>query len=197
MVRSMLQALQADGPHPDHAEELSLFGQFVGAWAVDNAYFDDEGEERYDAEWRFGWTLDGRAVQDVLFHPPVSKANGTRAHSESIGTTVRLFEPRTARHEGTSSACAGGPTGTTSRSPARTAGATACAGASSRSRTTPSTGTASSVRATAASGGWSRRCSRGESPEPTRGPAPCRASGRRRSGRVAGPRRTSAGRRVP
>src|ERR687887_2335072 len=96
MVRSMLQALQADGPHPDHAEELSLFGQFVGAWAVDNAYFDDEGEERYDAEWRFGWTLDGRAVQDVLFHPPVSKANGTRAHSEGIGTTVRMFEPATA-----------------------------------------------------------------------------------------------------
>ena len=96
MVRSMLQALQADGPHPDHAKELSLFGRFVGAWAIDNTYFTESGPERYEAEWRFGWTLDGRAVQDVLFHPPASKAAGTRAHSEGIGTTVRLFEPATA-----------------------------------------------------------------------------------------------------
>ena len=92
MVHSMLQALQAEGPHPDHAEELALFGQFVGAWAVDNAYFHaDGGEERYEAEWRFGWTLDGRAVQDVLFSPPASKADGARVHSQHIGTTVRLF----------------------------------------------------------------------------------------------------------
>jgi hypothetical protein len=96
MVRSMLQALQADGPHPDHAEELSLFGRFVGAWAVDNTYFTASGPNRHEAEWRFGWTLDGRAVQDVLFYPPASKANGTRAYSEGIGTTVRLFEPATA-----------------------------------------------------------------------------------------------------
>jgi hypothetical protein len=96
MVRSMLQALDANGPHPDYAAELALFGQFVGAWAVDNAYFDANGsEERYEAEWRFGWTLDGRAVQDVLFHPPASKANGAHADSEGIGTTVRLFEPAT------------------------------------------------------------------------------------------------------
>jgi hypothetical protein len=96
MVRSMLQALQADGPHPYHAEELSLFGRFVGAWAVDNTYFTGSSSERREAEWRFGWTLDGRAVQDVLFHPPASKVNGTRAYSEGIGTTVRLFEPATA-----------------------------------------------------------------------------------------------------
>src|SRR5918911_4565414 len=88
MVRSMLEALRADGPHPDYAEELALFGRFVGAWAVDNAYLREDGEERYEAEWRFGWTLDGRAVQDVLFNPPASKANGTRARSEHIGTTV-------------------------------------------------------------------------------------------------------------
>lgn len=95
MAHSMVDALQADGPHQDHAEELALFGRFVGAWAVDNAYFHEGGEERYEAEWRFGWTLDGRAVQDVLFNPPASKANGGRAPSQHIGTTVRLFEPAT------------------------------------------------------------------------------------------------------
>ena len=96
MVLSMLEALAADGPYPDYADELSLFGRFVGAWAIDNTYFTESGPERYEAEWRFGWTLDGRAVQDVLFHPPASKAAGTRAYSKAIGTTVRLFEPATA-----------------------------------------------------------------------------------------------------
>ena len=95
MARSMLEALRAEGPHPDHAEELALFGRFVGAWAVENAYFRGNGEQRYEAEWRFGWTLDGRAVQDVLFNPPASKTDGARAHSQHIGTTVRLFEPAT------------------------------------------------------------------------------------------------------
>jgi hypothetical protein len=93
---AMLAALYADGPHPDHAAELSLFGQFVGSWAIDNTYFHESGREQYEAEWRFGWTLDGRAVQDVLFHPAVSKAPATRAYSEGIGTTVRMFEPATA-----------------------------------------------------------------------------------------------------
>src|SRR5438128_5930464 len=95
-VSRMLAALQADGPHPDYADELSLFGQFVGSWAIDNTCFTESGPKRHEAEWRFGWTLDGRAVQDVLFHPPASKAAATRSYSEGIGTTVRLFEPATA-----------------------------------------------------------------------------------------------------
>jgi len=177
---AMLAALHADGPHPDHAAELSLFGQFVGSWAIDNTYFHESGQERHEAEWRFGWSLDGRAVQDVLFHPSASKTGATRAYSEGIGT-----------------ACAGAPTGKTSRSSARAAAATACAGASSRSRTTRSTGTASSGHATAATGGSSRRCSQRESPGPRPGPARSRASGPRTTGRAAGPRRTSGARRAP
>src|SRR5919197_874007 len=66
MVRSMLEALEADGPYPDYADELSLFGRFVGAWAIDNTYFTESGPERHEAEWRFGWALDGRAVPGVL-----------------------------------------------------------------------------------------------------------------------------------
>ena len=54
MVRSMLEALEADGPHTDYADELSLFGRFVGAWAIDNTYFTESGQQRHEAEWRFG-----------------------------------------------------------------------------------------------------------------------------------------------
>src|SRR5947208_14917223 len=92
----MLAALHADGPHPDHAAELSLFGQFVRSWAIDNTYFHESGRERHEAEWRFGSTLDGRAVRDVLFHPAASTTAATRAHSGGIGTTVRVFEPAAA-----------------------------------------------------------------------------------------------------
>lgn len=31
---SMIEALQAEGPYPDLAENLMLFGQFVGSWDV-------------------------------------------------------------------------------------------------------------------------------------------------------------------
>lgn len=31
----MYKALFSQGPHPDFADKLSLFGQFVGSWDVD------------------------------------------------------------------------------------------------------------------------------------------------------------------
>lgn len=32
---SFAEALHADGPAPDHAEKLNLYGRFVGAWSFD------------------------------------------------------------------------------------------------------------------------------------------------------------------
>jgi hypothetical protein len=32
---SMIQALRSDGPHPELAAKLQLFGQFVGSWDVE------------------------------------------------------------------------------------------------------------------------------------------------------------------
>jgi hypothetical protein len=43
----MLAALGADGPHPALAEQLYLFGQFVGSWDVDITYHRPDGT-RYD-----------------------------------------------------------------------------------------------------------------------------------------------------
>jgi hypothetical protein len=31
----MIQALRSDGPHPELAAKLQLFGQFVGSWDVE------------------------------------------------------------------------------------------------------------------------------------------------------------------
>jgi hypothetical protein len=60
---SMIDALQALGPHPDIAEDLMLFGQFVGAWDVDVTNITLDGTRKeLKREWHFGWVLEGRAT---------------------------------------------------------------------------------------------------------------------------------------
>lgn len=82
----MLDALAAGGPHPEHAEALRLYGQFIGSWSVDNRSFDEAtgGWQQTRRVWRFGWVLGGRGVQDVLTDVPGGEA----------GTTVRVYDPR-------------------------------------------------------------------------------------------------------
>jgi hypothetical protein len=84
----MLHHLAAEGPHPDHAEELMLFGRLIGSWDIEITSIDPEGARRsLVAEWHFAWALEGRAVQDVLI---------TRSLEGSVvgfGTTVRTFDP--------------------------------------------------------------------------------------------------------
>ncbi|HSS88770.1 MAG TPA: hypothetical protein VLL69_05600, partial [Streptosporangiaceae bacterium] len=58
--------LHSTGPHPGQAEQLSLFGRFIGAWDVDWHGTDSQGRAATMAgELHFGWVLGGRAVQDV------------------------------------------------------------------------------------------------------------------------------------
>ncbi|MEV6331173.1 hypothetical protein [Streptomyces sp. NPDC051909] len=85
---SMLELLSADGPDPDHAEALMLYGRLVGTWRIENRYRFPDGEWRTAAgEWRFGWTLGGRVVQDVLHCPDF--------HGPFPGTTVRMYDVTT------------------------------------------------------------------------------------------------------
>jgi hypothetical protein len=79
----MLDLLAADGPYPDHADALMLFGQFVGAWDMEGWYLGDDGTSTPQrGEWRFGWVLGGRAIQDVLLVP-----------QHELGTTIRFYDP--------------------------------------------------------------------------------------------------------
>jgi hypothetical protein len=78
----MLDSLGAEGPHPDHADALMLFGQFVGAWEFDVVNYLPDGTTREaKGEWHFGWVLEGRAVQDVWIVPQFE-----------YGTTVRFYD---------------------------------------------------------------------------------------------------------
>jgi hypothetical protein len=40
---SLAEALLADGPAPEHAEALMLFGQFVGEWELEWSSYDERG----------------------------------------------------------------------------------------------------------------------------------------------------------
>ena len=88
-----LDVVFADGPAPELADKLQLFGQFVGSWELDVVYHGHAGERELTAEWHFAWALNGRAVQDVWIAPH----RRDRARGEppvDWGTTIRFYDPR-------------------------------------------------------------------------------------------------------
>lgn len=89
---SMIDALQAPGPHPEFAEDLMLFGQFVGAWDVDVTMIAPDGSRKeLKGEWHFGWALEGRAILDVWIAP--RRSLRSQADPYEYGATLRFFDP--------------------------------------------------------------------------------------------------------
>jgi len=89
-------ALAADGPAADRAAQMTLYGWLVGSWDLDVIEHRDDGStRRRPGEWHFGWTLEGRAIQDVWIVPPRGKRAGDAvANSDRYGTTLRTYDPR-------------------------------------------------------------------------------------------------------
>jgi hypothetical protein len=97
MTNPFLDALGADGPSPDRAGKMDLYGRFVGSWDLDVRQFSEDGSERRRAgEWHFGWALEGRAIQDVWIVPPRGelRRGDAAANVNSYGTTLRVYDPR-------------------------------------------------------------------------------------------------------
>jgi len=87
---AFVAALVAVAPHPDRAERLHLFGQFVGSW--DLTVTDHRpGRETSGTpgEWHFGWLLGGNAVGDVWIYPARSTGQTRVEH----GASVRFPDP--------------------------------------------------------------------------------------------------------
>lgn len=101
MRSSLLTDLPADGPHPDLADGLMDFGQFVGAWELMVRFYADDGTVVFDrpGTWTFGWVLDGRAVQDVLIYPASDGTPAGEPGRRGIGTTLRFLYPESRRWE--------------------------------------------------------------------------------------------------
>ena len=87
-------ALAADGPDPEHADELMLFGRLVGEWELDWTGYDENGGKTTErGEWIFAWVLEGRGVQDVWITPARERRGDPDLRGE-YGTTIRFYDPR-------------------------------------------------------------------------------------------------------
>ena len=98
MAKKSLSFIEAlcgtDGPAPDRADKMMLYGRFVGAWDGTVTRYGANGE-RFDssAEVHFGWALEGRAIQDVWIVPSrLGRAPG--GTDNMYGTTLRVYDPQ-------------------------------------------------------------------------------------------------------
>src|SRR5712692_598113 len=93
----MLEALHAEGPAPDRAPPMMLYGQFVGSWDGRFVHHAFDGVRRAGpCEVHFGWALEGRAVQDVWIVPSRHGRRDSDISTQGIlyGTTLRVYDPR-------------------------------------------------------------------------------------------------------
>jgi hypothetical protein len=92
----MLEALHAGAPDAALASKLHLYGQFVGSWHADIDYRALDGStHRAEAEWHFGWVLDGKAIQDVWIFPAQRLRTGENPAEPwyRYGSTFRWYDP--------------------------------------------------------------------------------------------------------
>ena len=93
-ANGLIAALHSEGPAPDRAEALSLYGQFVGDWRTDIlAYTPDGARHEGHGEIHFGWVLQGRAVQDVWIIDRRPDAPAMPVTGNWYGTTIRVYDP--------------------------------------------------------------------------------------------------------
>ncbi len=89
--------LHADGPDPERAEALKLYGRFVGSWDADVTAHGADGVSRQTTgEIHFGWVLQGRAIQDVWMIPRLAERETAPAFPIAghwYGTTLRIYDP--------------------------------------------------------------------------------------------------------
>jgi hypothetical protein len=92
---TMIEALTAEGPFPEYADKLMLFGRLVGSWDIVGRYFDADGNVTREqaGEWHFGWVLEGRVIQDVILTPPrAGREPGQQ--SRAYDTAIRVYDPK-------------------------------------------------------------------------------------------------------
>lgn len=91
----LAEVLEAPSSAAEHAEALRLYGQFVGDWELDVTDHAADGTRRTrHGEWRFGWILEGRAVQDVWRVPALGDPGAAGRPPTGFGTTVRTYDPK-------------------------------------------------------------------------------------------------------
>src|ERR1044072_7514433 len=92
---AFINPLHADGPAPDRADKMGLYGWLIGAWEMDVAvHMANEAEYRGKGEIHFGWVLEGRAIQDVWITPSRAHRHDPIAPAANFyGSTFRIYDP--------------------------------------------------------------------------------------------------------
>ncbi|TPL05571.1 MULTISPECIES: hypothetical protein [unclassified Mesorhizobium] len=95
MTDPFADALRSEGPNPDLAEKLNLYGRFVGAWTFDaTRHLEDGAMLTGRGEVHFGWVLEGNAVQDVWILPARDAGPSPSLGPWTFyGTTLRVYDP--------------------------------------------------------------------------------------------------------
>jgi hypothetical protein len=86
---ALAAALHADGPAPELADELALFGRFIGSWDLT---WTGASSGTAVGELHFGWVLGGRAVQDVWIVPGPGQPGAGRPPFAFHGSTIRFYD---------------------------------------------------------------------------------------------------------
>lgn len=87
-------ALTSKGRSPEIPEEADVYGWLVGSWELDVLHYGvDVSERGIKGEAHFGWTLEGRAVQDVWIMPRRADRAGYGDNAVNMyGVTLRVWD---------------------------------------------------------------------------------------------------------
>ena len=89
----LVEALHVSGPAGRDADQLQLFGQFIGSWDIAWSGLDAAGRTHTArGELHFGWVLGGRAVQDVWIVPGRGEPGAGRPPLAFHGSTIRFYD---------------------------------------------------------------------------------------------------------
>jgi hypothetical protein len=93
-MTELAKLLHANGPNPEHAAALRLYGRFVGDWDAEvTAHAPDGTRHTAPGHAHFGWVLEGRAVRDVWIIPHPTGAPAFPIAGNWYGTTLRVYDP--------------------------------------------------------------------------------------------------------
>jgi hypothetical protein len=91
-----LEPFLSSGRSPEIPASADVYGWLVGSWELDVLHYRaiDVAALCLKGEARFGWVLEGRAIQDVWIMPRRSERTAdTDKVNNMYGTTLRVWDP--------------------------------------------------------------------------------------------------------